>query len=126
MSPKPVSRKRIVLFFVLTFATALLLFCGDYLFRIDETPMEAQLVQSPLGWIIAVLGLLGIALSIPGIHVSAAIFFPSQNFDAHFLAVPIVSQIIWTTVYAVFLLPPPTMLVRAIKQWFKEKPPFCN
>ncbi len=121
MNPNPLSHKRIILFFVLTFVTSVLIFCASYLFHIDETPMEAQLAQSPLGWIIAVLGLAGIALSIPGIYVSAAIFFPSQNFDAHFAAIPIISNLIWMTVYAVFLLPPPTMLVRAIKGWLKSK-----
>lgn len=111
---------RIMLFFVLVFVTSLLIFCAAYMLRIDETPMETQLGQSPFGSVVAILGLAGMLLSVPGIYVSMAIFFPSQNFDAYFSAVPIVANLIWIIVYAVILLPPPGMLVRMLSRRLKS------
>ncbi|NBS41210.1 hypothetical protein EBS80_00940 [bacterium] len=111
---------RAMLFFVLVFVTSVLIFCAAFLLRVDETPMESQLAQTPPGWIVGILGLAGIALSLPGIYVSQLAFFPSENFDAYFSAVPIVANLIWIIVYAVILLPSPGMIMRMLSRRLKS------
>lgn len=111
---------RFLIFSCLVFVTSILLFCGGYLIRIDETSMESQLMYSPLGIVVGLLGVAGMFLMIPGIYISAAIFFPSQNFDAHFFAVPIIANVVWMIVYAVMLLPPPGQMVRLFARRLKS------
>lgn len=111
---------RILCFFCLVFLTSVLIFSGGYLLSIDETPMESQLAHSPFGSVVALLGLAGMLLMVPGIYVSAAIFFPTQNFDAHFVAAPVIANLVWMTVYYVFLVPPPGQLLRIATRRLKS------
>lgn len=111
---------RVLAFLVLAFVTSALIFTGAYVLRIDETPAETAMTQSPFGWIVGLGGLVGIFLMLPGIYASAAIFFPSQNFDAHFMAAPMIANIVWMLIYAVFLLPPPLELLRHLVRRFKS------
>lgn len=111
---------RFLCFFCLVFVTSVLLFFGSYMVGIDETPMESQLMYSPFGPVVGLLGLAGMFLMIPGIYVSAAIFFPSQNFEMHSIAVPIIANVVWMTVYAVMLLPPPGQIIRLLTRRLKS------
>lgn len=111
---------RFLCFFCLVFVTSVLIFFGGYMLRLDETPMEAQFSSSPFAPVIGILGFAGILLMFPGIYVSAAIFLPTQNFETHFLATPIIANVIWMVIYAVILLPSPGQIFRLFARRLKS------